>query len=266
MSLTHWVEWDRELIDALFDKPALNVKGELKVEPLTKNYGTVGSAFDYALRLYVARLNANIVKDFPLVAEYGIKGNKKRKAFIEEFLKKTAAFLNGQLTLGDLLPDCIILAKIEAIYRSGQDIPNSEIFSINELDVTDIEKMLEIIDPAQWKAKKQCLLNPNFGQSSKDINGADADFIIDGSLIDIKTTKEFKFRREYFRQLAGYHLLNIRENNMHGKFKSLGIYYARFGVLFTFPVSEMKAIGVEEKLTSMWESIEESIREYQNLF
>ena len=118
MSLTDWVRWGSNLIDVLFDKPAFNIKSDLKAEPLTKNYGTVGTAFDYALRLQVASLNTHLVSSFPLVAEHGIKGNRKRKEFISSFENKRNSYLCGQLTINELLPDCVILAKIEAVYRS----------------------------------------------------------------------------------------------------------------------------------------------------
>ena len=264
MSLTGWVRWDSELIDVLFDKPAFNIKGELKAEPVTKNYTTVGAAFNYAIMLQVARINVSLVSNFPLVAEHGIKGNRKRKEFISNFKEKRSSFFGGQLTLFDLLPDCIILAKMEAVSRRGRDFPNSEVFSVNEADTVDLERLTKLTDHSQWTATKQCLLNPIFGQSSLDIGGADADFIIDGRLIDVKTTKELKFKREYFRQLVGYHILNMRENNMYGNIESLGIYFSRFGIMFTFPTPEMNKIAVQGNPVDTWETIEESIREYQN--
>lgn len=40
-----------------FPKPKLSVKCEILASPLTKNYGTVGTAFDYLLRFYLEYLN-----------------------------------------------------------------------------------------------------------------------------------------------------------------------------------------------------------------
>lgn len=164
MSLTDWVRWDSNLIDDLFDKPAFNIKGELKAEPLTKNYSTVRTAFDYAMRLRVADLNADLVSDFPLVAELGIKGNRRRREFINNFQQKRTSFLSGQLTIHDLLSDCIILAKIEAVFRSGRNFPNSDIFYVEEADVQDLHNLIELVDHNLFRAKKKCILIPLLGK------------------------------------------------------------------------------------------------------
>jgi len=263
MSLTVWVDGEKKLIDALFDKPAFNIKGDLKAEPLTKNYGTVGTAFDYALRLQVASLNANLVSSFPLVAEQGIRSNRKRKEFTNEFKEKRRGYLSGQLKIGDLLRDCVILAKMDNVVRSGKDYPNSDIFSVDEADIEDLQRLTNLVNPNLWIASNQCFLNPCFGQSSDDLNGADADLIIDSRLIDIKTTKYLKFKRKDFRQLVGYQILNIRENNIYGNIESLGLYFSRFGILFVFPTPEMHEIVIDGNPVDKWEAIEESIRRYQ---
>ena len=263
MSLTDWVKGETKLVDALFDKPAFNIKGGLKAEPLTKNYPTVGTAFDYALRLQVASLNANLVSSFPLVAQKGVGGNRKRREFINNFEEKRKNYLSGQLAIHDLLQDCVILAKMDNVFRSGKDYPNSDIFSVDEADIEDLQRLINLVDPNLWIASKQCFLNPDFGQSSLDLNGADADLIIDSRLIDIKTTKYLKFKREDFRQLVGYQILNIRENDMYGSIESLGLYFSRFGILFIFPTPEMHEIVINGDPVDKWQAIEESIREYQ---
>ncbi|HEU5378838.1 MAG TPA: hypothetical protein VFV38_25725, partial [Ktedonobacteraceae bacterium] len=76
------------------------------------------------------------------------------------------------------------------------------------------------------------LLNPTFAGST-DVGGADADMIVDGCLIDIKTTKQSKVDPRWLRQLAGYLLLDYRdEYHLH----SVGLYLARHGVFLSWPV------------------------------
>jgi len=113
MSLTNFTIYARELFDATFDKPQFGIKCGLKVIPLTKNYPTVGSAFDYAMRLIINKHNITLTNAFPLVAERGVKGDKKRKQFIEDFNEKRKLYLNDEIPIKDLLQDCIVLAKIE---------------------------------------------------------------------------------------------------------------------------------------------------------
>jgi hypothetical protein len=106
----------------------------------------------------------------------------------------------------------------------------------------DLKKLYSII-PNFFKSNKKCILNPSFGTASLMVGGADADLIIGDTLIDIKTTTSLVFIKSYFLQLIGYYVLNdiggIDEIKDHVKIKKLGIYYSRYGYLFTFNVSEV---------------------------
>ena len=269
MSLTGWVEWDRDLIDLLFDKPPFSGKGflDIKASPLTANYGTVGTAFNYALTFEVARYNIDKIgeqrNNFPITARLGIKLNKRRTDFFCTFDKKLTKFFNGSIHITDLLPNCVTLAKMETVYRCGRDFPDSDIFYTSDLDLQDLRQLMSIVNIEQWRAKKSCIINPIFRKSSLDIGGADADVIIDDRIIDIKTTKHLKFEKEYFRQLAGYYILNKRENNLYGDIKSLGIYFSRFGMLYEFPVPTMHNLTMGGKPIDKWDAIEESLNEYR---
>lgn len=238
MSLTNWCEWDRELLDSLFpEKPKPNVSGILKAPPLTKHYSTIGTAFDYALRFLISQ-DHKLPQLNHWVAYNSLKINngQKRRNFLKTVEKKVFDYtFNNTISIFDLLPDCITLAKLDSIFRSGMDFPNSDIFSIDQKDIEDLTNLIKLVDINLFKAKRECLLNPTFGQTSHDIGGADADLILDDKLIDIKTIKNLEFDRETFRQLIGYYLLNLREDEILGEINHLGIYYSRFGLIFTFP-------------------------------
>ncbi len=69
------------------------------------------------------------------------------------------------------------------------------------------------------------------------VGGVDADIVIDGTLIDIKTTKNFEFNRDFFNQLIGYYVLSKiggLEGLADNDIKSLGIYYSRFATTYRF--------------------------------
>ncbi len=266
MSLIDFVAFASDLIDEAFDKPNFPFRSKASpiAPPITKNYGTVGTAFDYAMRLQLLSLNSDLIRDFPLVAAKGCMDDAKRERFLAKFERRKGSFLKGELQVVALIPDCIVLAKMESVFRSGRDFSNSDIFHVDDGDVHDLEHLLGLIDSRLFTAKTQCVLNPGFGQSSVDVGGADADFILDDTLIDIKTAKELKLERSHFRQLLGYYVLNRRENNRHGRLKKLGVYFARFGKLFTFPIPEPR--GIKDRLTgetrTFWEAIELKIRNY----
>ncbi len=284
MSLTDWVNWDKGLIDSYFEKPELTVSGELKAPPTTKNYAIVGTAFDYAMRLKLFVFNQKLINydanQFKMVADNGVAlfPNKKRKLFLQDFRMKLSSVLCGKLAYSTLLPDCIILAKLDSLYRSGQNFPDTTNFSTNESDINDLQKLISLLSSAQWTAKQQCLLNPIFGQSSLDIGGADADIVFDDFLLDIKTTKYLEFTKGHFRQLMGYYLLNIREYDLLGKLNYLGIYFSRYGLLFKFcphaidphlffDLTSMDELPDVTNTLSLrkafWADVENSIKEYQ---
>jgi hypothetical protein len=281
MSLTDFVSWDRQDFDIYFTKPPCDLSGQLIAQSLTKNYTTVGTSFDYAMRLILSKLNTNCLVDYfdtvncgnkyikdteyyPMVAELGAK-TKKRKKFIADFLNKKALYLKDKLMIKDLLSDCIILAKLESNYRSGKDYPDSDIFSFNDDDVKDLSNLVNAINPTLFKTTDRLVLNPIFGKSSAYIGGADADFIMDDTLVDIKVTKYLRFTAEQFRQLIGYWWLDQREHKLYG-FNKLAIYYARYGVLFTLPDLNDIVFRLNEwEDTSSCQWLEEDLIEYHNL-
>lgn len=297
MSLTQWAEWDKDLFNAYFEKPKLNISGDLLAPPLNTHYGTIGTAFDYLMRIKLYLHNYNfvpqtykqsemtisnhgIINAFPLVAELGAR-NKQQRNFIANFIDRLFDCIGTARDIQHLIPDCIILAHIESMYRSGQVFPDSIIFHTDTNDIKDLSNLIDLVDLKCFTSKNKCILNPTFGQSSQDICGADGDFIIDDTLIDIKTTKYLEFTMEQFRQLMGYYILNLRANNPCGEINNLGIYYSRFGKTFIFSpnIEEtelfgllpiMKSIYPKEDITMFnewrtffWEDVERSIKEYQ---
>jgi hypothetical protein len=76
------------------------------------------------------------------------------------------------------------------------------------------------------------------------IGGADADLILDDTLIDVKTTKHFKLEWVAFYQLIGYVLLarvgGVNGNHTRGRaVQRIGIYYARYGRLVAWGIHSL---------------------------
>jgi len=259
MPLTEWVDLDKVLINRIIEitwgeskeekEISLKTKelvGDIKAWPITNHYATIGTAFDYAMRLRLIEINEGflprsyITDSGILVAERGTRGDPKRVLFIDDFKKKWV----GGTKSSDLIKDCLVLAKMDSVYRRGEDLGNSEIFSSNDNDILDVENMLSLIKASDWKAERELILNPNFGDSSNYIMGADADIVIDGVLVDIKTTKHLKLIKEYLRQLLGYYILNLREIDVYSVL-SLGIYFARYGILHKIDIPMSPALCVK---------------------
>jgi len=228
-----------------FEQPALS--GKLKASPQTQNYSLIGTAFDYLLRFHIERLNGNSITR-PWVAETAIELTKpkpeiygKLKAIIDTIKKVHDSFLKTGKLSETIVASSIVLAKLDMIYRIGRLEPN--LFDYQDADIADLKNLISIVDYPSFKSKKVSALNPTFGEASLLVGGADADFVIDDTLIDIKTTKNLKFKREHFDQLIGYFILSridrIDGVNNH-KIKKIAIYFSRHGLLHSIPISEIE--------------------------
>jgi hypothetical protein len=254
-----------------FPKPKFGVKREILASPVTKHYSLVGTAFDYLMRFYIKCLNPeaitrkwvaeNVIWDFATTIEGAFCINAdSHETYIELdsmsendrhllkkfediiFVAKTnySEYLESRVMNDELIRSAILLAQLDFIVRAG--IIDENFGVIDDSDVTDLRKLISIINPDSFKAKELCLLNPTFGKASKLVGG-DADLVIDNLLIDIKTTAKLEFKRDYFNELIGYYTLykigGIPDAPVEPKMENLGIYYSRYGELFTFPVTSV---------------------------
>ena len=262
-----------------FPLERITLKGDIKAPPMTKHYSLVGTAFDYLLRFYLEKENPNCVTE-PWVAESAVPllnaadKLKNDVAVSTEDLKyiqtavmleqsstrtdlartsKTAGHLLDEaknsyemyLRAGDmsdsLISSSIILAQMDVPYRAGR-LP-SDFGHVNPDDIKDLRNLISLADPRIFKAKNACYLNPTFGYGSNLVGGADADVIVDGTLIDIKTVKTLKFTREMYNQLIGYYVLaklGKVGGNSDVQISRLGVYFSRYGVLHLISAEQIE--------------------------
>ena len=140
---------------------------------------------------------------------------------------------------------CIVLGFFEQVFRTnaylqGPLIQPTVKHSVEELLaipqdawLDDLGAMFTLFyDQHHHLLSRKRILNPTF-TGSLDVGGADADMVVDGCLIDIKASISPQIRAEYLYQLVGYVLLDY-DDRLH--IDSVGIYMARQGLLFTWPV------------------------------
>ena len=141
---------------------------------------------------------------------------------------------------------CIVLALFEEIVRAGSRIRSPLLAS----RYTSVADLLTIAEP-HW-VEDLCnisllfherhsnllslpaTLNPTF-EGSRDVGGADADIIVDGCLIDIKTTINPRVEPMWLCQVAGYVLLDYGDEYA---IDHVGFYLARQGIMIRVPLSE----------------------------
>lgn len=252
MSLKSFLEQKdiRDKFNKEFTIPKMTIKKDLLATPISKRYSLVGTAFDYLLRFNIHQNNPNAITD-TWVAENVISRRfllshdeillKQAKKLIDQAKINFHDFLLSGKIEAQLLKSVIHLAQLDIIYRSG--IIDENLGTVSQEDIDDLRNLIDILPPELFKAKKLCLLNPTFGQASYLVGGADADLLIDETLIEIKTIKNFGFRRDHWFQLIGYFVLHnissIGSIRPRPKISKLAIYYSRHAYFHTIDIKEV---------------------------
>lgn len=135
---------------------------------------------------------------------------------------------------------CFLLGLFEEPFRSSryrdgilmQPVPRQSIQELLALPqaawIEDLCTLSQLFyEKGHHLLSRPHVLNPTFA-GSHDVGGADADFIVDDCLIDIKTTKQKGIEADWLRQLAGYLLLDY-DDRYH--IQCVGLYMARQGEL-----------------------------------
>jgi hypothetical protein len=262
MSLTSFIKTKnvRERFAQEFQKPRLGEKRDLLAPPLTKNYSMVGTAFDYLLRFYLKRLNPR-ARTQDWIAEDGLadlEGEGKLYAAASNQMRQArrnyATYLKRGESSDELIRSAIFLAKMDSVYRAGLFHPvfrtgregikfRKGFLDADEQDVADLRRLVSLLPADVFRAKRLCILNPTFGKASMLVGGADADFVFDDMLVEVKTTKKYELQRDHFNQLVGYYCLHeighIRGSPKNFKIQRFGVYYSRFGYLWSLRTEDV---------------------------
>ncbi len=280
MSLTSFLK-NRDVEERFlseFPKPRFELAGELLAPPRSKRYSLVGTAFDYLIRFHLKHKHPRAVecrwiaygalrflgmesdeREFveidregrfdPAPTEYVPKSGYKKvfhkaENILAEAQARYSHFLHSGQLNDALIKSSIQLAQLDLIFRSRY--VDGTLGRVYKEDIEDLKQLMAVMNLTLLEARRTCILNPGFGASGF-VGGADADIVIDNALIEIKTTMHLRLNRRHFNQLIGYYVLSriggISSFPSRQKIHELGIYYARHGKLYTFPVETV----VDEK-------------------
>lgn len=222
----------------------------------------IGTAFDYLLRFFVQRLNLPIAKSRCWVAEVALadleeeaqweiaslRAMSVRKAATARTLIATAkqqlsAYLDSGRLSDDIVRSALNLASLDPIARAG--VGDEMIGVISAEAIQDVKRLIQTVDVSRFKARSLCLLNPNFNESPDFAIGADADLVVDDTIIDIKTTQPCRLNRSDLDQLIGYFLLNelvgFTGVTPKPRVTNVGIYFSRHAYLHVIPIRTLIA-------------------------
>ncbi len=247
-------------------------------------WATIGTALDYRLRYYF-----NVSPTEELIASKAatlIRMYAASVGGIPELPNSFDFFSNLDAFLLEVRPEgrrlfktdedklnryCYILALYDQLFRAGPTINSplygrpiegaEELLTIPSSEAVNDMRVLswKFYDDFQHLFSLPFVLNPTFEGSVK-IGGADADLIVDGTLIDIKTTKKREIDRDWLWQIMGYVLLDYSDTY---KITSIGLYLTRQGMLLKWDMREVLAFLYKGKPKSL-EQLRDEFKEIVN--
>lgn len=261
MSLTILVRQPeiREAFDRLAVKertPASLLRCPLRVPDAGGPQGLAGTAFDYMARAQIVRdLGSRVAKlhvgtaASDRIAEHvemvapSDRVERKWKGHIAAAKAELDEYAAGRGDIQLVSRQVQYLALAEMAFRSGRDFDPE--FESSAAVEDELLRLVELFGPAErYSPRKSCFLNPVF-VASRWVGGADADLLLDDTLIDLKTTKVCRVEVEMLRQMAGYAALqsigglDLGEEVHTAPFAAVELYFARFGRSATWRISEL---------------------------
>jgi len=267
-----YVEY-RALLEDLFPAPKLVSGNAIKVEPLTNSYTLIATAFDYLLRFTLEKNFRGFVFGDKWIAESALKyfqsiqiiGDLKRMNFdsivkLQEKKEENHKLINEKFNhckklyseyinsstadISDKLLEAVLfLSRLDILYRTRPfNVKGLKLVPENPDHIKELRLLLKNCKLDLFKPQKKIILNPFLGKGSIVPGGADADLIVDNTLLGIKVTKEQKVTRHIYNQLITYYLIYLIggvDKHKGTKVENLGIYFARHNFLWTIPVSEV---------------------------
>jgi hypothetical protein len=227
----------------------------------------VGAAFDYRLRYHLAPCQGqNFVAwhGAILLGRLNTSTQPHLARFFSNLDEMTEQCSPAGCQLGDeeerlLDTYCVVLAQLESVYRTrGEWVPQLPLLKTGSArpqdepllalaptsaveDVVNLSRSTDaafgdLIGPVVSGALTYHP-NPVFA-GSHAIGGADADFIIEGTIFELKTTKSFNIPaiRKALLQLLGYCLLDYDDQY---DIRKVGLYFSRQGWVTAWPLWQL---------------------------
>ncbi len=220
--------------------------------------GILGTAIDYRIRYY---FGVGSPKEF--IAWQGMLsvGGPEQDIFVDFFASLTNVLdelrpINRRLERKHealLARYCVVLALLEQMFRAPiQSFVTSPLFkpfvkrSVPELLAIAEDYWVDDLCTLSWAfyedhsdlLTQPAILNPKF-DGSRDVGGADADFIVGGCLVDIKATIRPKLTAKMLNQLLGYALLDYTDSY---RIREIAVYFARQRKLVRWPLKDLANI------------------------
>lgn len=239
------------------------------VEKLGGPHQLIGTAFDYALRFEIGR-RCPSARGERWVAENGVRRLELGRALAGTATLLSTPKLSGPSRDLDRLArrarrwidaareQVPTYQSIRAVRRSDLTVLAELTLTLARLDVVarcgdpsalrsepsaeereELVRLLEVVPFQRLALAGDVFLNPTFSSASEAVGGADADLVIDGRLLDIKTLANSFIERPAVHQLLGYLMLARharRRDTAFPRIRSVGLYFARQAAIWEIDV------------------------------
>lgn len=251
----------RELIDAITPTYEKIIPVPMRIRPRTQYPALMGTAFDYALRFELARrhkqaTNRRWIAEEALDVLPSLMAPPHVSRLAASIVKNAGAVVNEYTTGGkvprrDAHKAALQLAKLDPIFRAGRI--DYDLERVDESDIVELGQLVDAFPYATIRDGAKLQLNPTFGEASILVGGADADLIIDSTLVDLKVTTTDKIERDHVRQLISYAILahaNAVSNSP--KLSDAALYFARHAYLWKLPLAAIYEHPQYERISNAY--------------
>ncbi|MCB9795327.1 MAG: hypothetical protein H6741_21700 [Alphaproteobacteria bacterium] len=241
----------KPLLKAWVKNPGLRPRPAVLVQP--RGYAPlVGTAFDYAMRFGLAARHPAHARD-ALVADTALPvalmhpALHPHRAAIRSLHERAYALLDGADFSEDQLSETaaratLLLGLLDTLRRARPQFAEKTLSRTpTSADLADVQALFAVVPWARFTPAARLALNPTFNEGSAEVGGADADLVLDDTLIEIKAVKEQSLQKDHVHQVVAYALL-ARRFGLSGEegpapLTSGGVYFARAAHLHTFPLA-----------------------------
>ena len=233
--------------------------------PLPYPWPLVGMAFDYRLRFLFGPSDVNRLGAWIGANDLSnLEGAQGRSPSLGLMVDMVDHINEMSFSEFDISRGCYVMALLESVARGGNGgaLPPDILRTLhgdwstslddalslcNDVVANDITELANLFVATQPDIVNSTsfITNPTF-VGSEFIGGADADFIADRVLIDIKTTTKNEFPTSHLYQIIGYALLDWNDNF---QLNGVGVYFARQGITISWLLDEFIDRATEHRLT-----------------
>lgn len=249
MSLTTWLKKNPYFYEKVLENTGELIYGKnrkLLCPPLSKNYAHMGVCADYLMKFELQYQNQGIAVVPTLFAESVFKTCEFNrfvkldlvvaKRLIDRTKQMKSEFLKTGVLTRDFAKAIIEMSYLDHVGRSGNGYDDVGIEACEE-DIQDMLNLHDVMRRFDLSCKHHCIIAPYFAFP----NGAEGDFIVDGCLGEMKTSKKLFHDPYQIAQAVSYYLLSeISPIGTTKQIDRIAFYNSRYGCWSYLPVDKIK--------------------------